>query len=113
MEKKQKPKKRSIWEVIKNCVNGMPVGNLLYRQDFFDRLKEQGFFIANGYDILDPVKYHTVVSSNSVDQIRNLLTGTGFLELYGKRRGAYLVKKHIPEEMTQSQLRKMYDEHWK
>lgn len=113
MEKKQKTKERSIWEVIKECVNGMPVGNLLYRQDFFDRLKEQGFFIANGYDILDPVKYHTVVSSNSVDKIRNLLTGTGFLELYGKRRGAYLVKKHIPEEMTQSQLRKMYDEHCK
>lgn len=112
MEKKQKPKRRSVWEVIKECVNGMPVGNLLYRQDFFDRLKEQGFFVAKGYDILDPVKYHTVISSATVDHTRVLLTGMGFLELYGKRRGVYLVKKHIPEEMTHSQLRKMYDEHW-
>lgn len=113
MEKKQKPKKRSVWEVIKECVNEVQVGTLLYRQDFFDSLKEQGFFIANGYDVFDPAKYHMVISSNSVDQIRNFLTRTGFLELYGKRRGAYLVKKHIPEEMTQSQLRKMYDEHCK
>ncbi len=113
MEKKQKPKKRSVWEVIKDCVNEVQVGILLYRQDFFDSLKEQGFFIANSYGVYDPVKYHTVISSNSVDHIRVLLTGTGFLELYGKRRGAYLVKKHIPEEMTQSQLRKMYDEHCK
>lgn len=113
MEKKQKPKKRSVWEVIKNCVNEVQVGILLYRQDFFDSLKEQGFFIANSYGVYDPAKYHTVISSNSVDQIRNFLTRTGFLELYGKRKGVYLVKKHIPEEMTQSQLRKMYDEHWK
>lgn len=85
--------KSTVWSIVKDYINSQPVGRYILRQQLL-------------YEVT--LKYDKKFSSVTVDCIRNMATGLGYLQKTSQG-GKYTIQEHFKEDLTMSAFRKDYD----
>lgn len=80
-------------QIFRTLINKRGKGDTLSRQEIIQTAKECGCFFSEHF----------------VDTTRRQLTVCGYLKYTGKP-GLYIVTEHIPHDLSNNSLRKVYDE---
>ena len=96
---------KSIWNIIKDFINSKPIGTVITRRELLDEI----YKIYRSPYIYDPTDKRPGASQPTIDSYRNILTQrTEYLKQTDKS-GVYIINKHIPLEMSGSDIRQLYD----